>query len=186
MAPKVLPDSNALWNTCTGLAHLNKEHFVKHIHLLLGPLVLFAAGCVYVLQMQPVKVEGTTMIPALNDGDKIIVDRKIDKLERGDIIVFYFPPDPVKSYIKRIIALPNETIEIRDGVVLINGKVLEEKYLDPELNQSHRSIEPFTLPADNYFVMGDNRDNSSDSRLWGPVERKLIYGVYIKKYSEAR
>ena len=125
------------------------------------------------------------MEPALKDGDRIIIDRGFEKLERGDIVVFYFPLDQSKSYIKRIIALPNETVEIRDGVVILNGKTFDEPYLDAKTNQSKRSLMELKVPEDAYFVIGDNRDNSSDSRLWGPVQRKLIYGKYVKKYFAA-
>ncbi len=122
------------------------------------------------------------MVPTLKEGDRIIIDRGFDKLERGDIIIFYFPMDESKSYIKRVIALPNDTIQIDEGRVLINGKYIDEPYVDPKLNESARSMPETRLAADNYFVLGDNRDNSSDSRLWGPVQRRLIYGKYVKKY----
>ena len=126
------------------------------------------------------------MAPALNDGDLIIIDRNPPKFERGDIVIFLYPDDPVKSYLKRIVALPNETIDIREGKVFINGHPLLEPYIDPELDQSQRSLPPVTLAADSYFVMGDNRDNSSDSRIWGPLQRKFIYGRYTRKYYAAK
>ena len=122
------------------------------------------------------------MEPALKDGDRITIDRKFEKLERGDIVVFLHPHDRVKNYISRIIGLPNDTVEIRDGRIVINGTPLDgEPYVDPKNNQSARSLREIKLPEDAYFVMGDNRDNSSDSRLWGPVQRKFIYGKYVKK-----
>lgn len=125
------------------------------------------------------------MLPALKDGDRVIMDRGFEKLERGDIVIFYYPDNPVKSYIKRIVGLPNETVEILDGVVVINGKPLDEPYVDPKFNQSKRSLKELTLAGDAYFVCGDNRDNSSDSRLWGPLKREFIYGKYVKKYFDA-
>ena len=148
-------------------------------------LLLISIACSAVVQIQPVKVEGVAMQPALNDGDRIIIDRGFEKLERGDIVVFYFPMDQRKSYIKRIVGLPGDSVEIREGKTFLNGVLLEEPYVDARYNESHRSMEPRKLEKDNYFVMGDNRDNSSDSRLWGPVERKLIYGKYVKKYFDA-
>ena len=126
------------------------------------------------------------MAPALNDGDLIIIDRNPAKLERGDIVIFLFPDDPVKSYLKRIVGLPNETIDIREGKVFINGQPLLEPYINPELDQSKRDMEPVTLAADSYFVIGDNRDNSSDSRIWGPLKRSFIYGKYTRKYYAAK
>jgi signal peptidase I len=143
--------------------------------------MLLAAACSAVVP-QPVKVEGVAMLPALRDGDLVIIDRNFDKLERGDIVVFYFPMDQRKSYLKRIIGLPNEAVEVREGKVFINGTLINEPYIDPKLDVSHRSVEETKLTADQYYVMGDNRDSSSDSRIWGPLDRKLIYGKYVKKY----
>jgi signal peptidase I len=154
---------------------------MKRSPLFLICLILLTATCSAVVP-QPVKVEGIAMLPTLRDGDKIIIDRNFDKLERGDIVVFYFPMDQRKSYLKRIIGLPNEAVEIREGQVFINGTLINEPYIDPNLDLSHRSLEERKLTADQYYVMGDNRDNSSDSRIWGPLDRKFIYGKYVKKY----
>ena len=148
-----------------------------------GLLLLFAACCSVVVQ--PIKVEGTAMIPALHDGDRIVVERNPQNLKRGDIVVFLFPDDHTKSYIKRIIGLPNEVVEIREGKVFVNETPLEEPYVDPRTNLSHRSSMPLRLDGNSYYVAGDNRDNSSDSRIWGPVKRELIYGKYMKKYYDA-
>ena len=122
------------------------------------------------------------MLPTLRDGDRIFIDRNFDKLDRGDIVIFYYPEDPRRSYIKRIIGLPNEAVDIREGKVFVNGTPLDEPYIDPRLNLSHRSLEERKLTADQYYVIGDNRDNSSDSRIWGPLDRKFIYGKYVRKY----
>jgi signal peptidase I len=148
-------------------------------------LVLIAAGCSPLLKIQPVKVEGTAMLPALSDGDRIIVERDFDKLERGDIVLFYNPDDHRGRYIKRVIGLPNEVIEIREGTVMINGVTLPEPYIESRLNLAHRSTDKIQLPADRYFVMGDNRDNSADSRIFGPIDRQLIYARYMRKYYNA-
>ena len=122
------------------------------------------------------------MLPALKDGDRILIQRNPDHLQRGDIVIYYFPMDQRKSYLKRIVALPNETVEIRDGKILINGNLLEEPYVDPKLNLSMRSLPEIKLAEDSYFVVGDNRDASADSRIWGPLQRKFIYGKYLRKY----
>jgi len=103
-------------------------------------------------------------------------------MERGDIVVFWFPDDPSKSYIKRVVGLPGETVEIREGRVLINGSELDEKYLDPQENSSPKSWPAVAVKRNYYFVMGDNRDNSSDSRIWGLVPKKYIYGKALVRY----
>lgn len=154
--------------------------------LIVGPILLLLAACAVISPVLPVKVEGDTMLPALNHGDRILIERNPETLQRGDIVVFLYPDDPVKSYIKRIVGLPNETIDIREGKVFINGQPLPEPYIDPKLDQSQRDLAAIKLDADSYFVIGDNRDNSSDSRFWGPLHRKFIYGKYLRKYFEAK
>jgi signal peptidase I len=160
---------------------------MKVILCIFGILLVAATSCSSLRKaaVLPVKVEGITMKPALNDGDRIFINRGFEKLERGDIVVFYYPFDPRKSYIKRIIALPNERVEIRGSKTLIDGRNLEETYLDPANNQSARALKEIVVPPDAFYVMGDNRDNSYDSRSWGPLERKFIYGKFISKYSAA-
>jgi signal peptidase I len=143
---------------------------------------LVLTGCAAVTSLQPVRIQGTAMLPGLKDGDRAIFSHHFDGPARGDIVVFYYPAEPSKSYIKRIIGLPNEELEIRDGKVLINGQGITEPYVDARLNVSARSYGPLKIPADNYFVMGDNRDNSNDSRSWGPLPRSFIYGRFVRKY----
>jgi signal peptidase I len=165
-----------------------RSNFWAESRLLIRDLVfaLMFAALAVVFVVQPVKVEGTSMLPRLHDGERIFVNKLIyyglPKLERGDIIVFWYPNDPSKSYIKRIIGLPNETVEVREGRILINGSVLQEPYLDPELNLSHASQAPVQVKEHYYFVMGDNRDHSSDSRIWGLVPEKYIYGKALLRY----
>jgi signal peptidase I len=160
--------------------------------LLLRDLIfaLMIAALLVVFVVQPVKVEGTSMLPRLHDGERIFVNKLIyydeyrwaPKVERGDIVVFWYPEDPSKSYIKRVIGLPGETVEIREGMVLINGIPLEEHYLDPKSNLSTKSLPAVVVKLNYYFVMGDNRDNSSDSRIWGLVPKKYIYGKALFRY----
>lgn len=160
--------------------------------LLLRDLIfaLMIAVLVVVFIVQPVKVEGTSMLPRLHDGERIFVNKLIyyddyrwaPKIDRGDIVVFWFPDDPSKSYIKRVIGLPNDTVEIHEGLVRVNGRDISETYLDPRLNLGHRSQAPIIVKSNYYFVMGDNRDNSSDSRLWGLVPKKYIYGKALFRY----
>jgi len=160
--------------------------------LLLRDLIfaLMLAALVVVFVVQPVKVEGTSMLPRLHDGERIFVNKLIyydeyrwaPKIERGDIVVFWYPDDPSKSYIKRVIGLPGEVVEIREGTVFINNVPLEEKYLDPRSNLNSRPFPLTEIKANYYFVMGDNRDNSSDSRSWGLVPKKYIYGKALLRY----
>ena|SRR2546423_6059588 len=151
---------------------------------------LMIAALVVVFIVQPVKVEGTSMLPRLHDGERIFVNKLIyydeyrwaPKVDRGDIVVFWFPDDPSKSYIKRVVGLPGDTIEMRDGTVRVNGSQLDERYLDPRFNVSAKSQAPVYVRPNYYFVMGDNRDNSSDSRSWGLVPKKYIYGKALFRY----
>jgi signal peptidase I len=114
-----------------------------------------------------------------------LVDKNLGELKRGDLITFLFPKDRSKWYFKRIIGLPGETIEIRAGKVFINGQMLDEPYVDEAYNKTKASFTPKKIEEYQYFVMGDNRDNSSDSRYWGTVDEKLITGKYTMTYSKA-
>jgi signal peptidase I len=127
---------------------------------------------------QPVKVEGTSMAPQLHDQDRLFINKfayNFEKIERDDVVVFYYPRDTQKSYIKRVIGLPGDTVRIVDGRVFVNGTAIAEPYV-PERYQDVRSMDEFRVPAGEYFVMGDHRSISSDSRDFGPVARNLIYG----------
>jgi signal peptidase I len=169
-------------------AEESREHFWAEARLLVRDLffALMIMSLVLVFVVQPVKVEGTSMLPRLHDGERIFVNKLIyyglPELERGDIVVFWYPDDPTKSYIKRVIGLPNETVQLRGGRILINGKELQEPYLDPALNAAPDDRPPVFVKPHYYFVMGDNRDNSSDSRLWGLVPEKYIYGKALFRY----
>lgn len=159
---------------------------LRDIFLIIVIFILFG-----VFFVQPVVVEGTSMLPQLHDGERLLVNKLVyykiqsvswGHIERGDIVVFWFPNDPDKSYVKRVIGLPDEIIEVRNGKVLVNGQELKESYLDAEHNQSLPSAPPKRVEDHHYFVMGDNRDNSSDSRYWGLVPEKYIYGKAFFRY----
>jgi signal peptidase I len=127
---------------------------------------------------QPVRVEGTSMQPELRDQDRLFINKFVyhfEKISRGDVVVFHYPRDPRKSYIKRVIGLPGDEIHIVDGQVYVNGKRLNEPYV-PLDYRDNRSMAAGIIPPHEYFVMGDHRSISSDSRDFGPVERNLIYG----------
>ena len=127
---------------------------------------------------QPVKVEGGSMMPRLQNEDRLVINKfvyRFQKIERGDVVVFYYPYDPSVSYIKRIIALPGDDLRIDKGDVYVNGRKIAEPYV-PEDFRDMRSREEAVIPKGEYFVMGDHRSNSTDSREFGPVARNLIYG----------
>ena len=127
---------------------------------------------------QPVRVEGTSMLPNLEDQDRLFINKmafRVGKVERGDVVVFQYPRDHTKSYIKRVIGLPGDRVEIDHGRVVVNGVVLREPYV-PSRFTDDRSQPAMTIPANEFFVMGDHRSISSDSRDFGPVARDLIYG----------
>src|SRR6476660_2534388 len=143
----------------------------RDIFLIIVVFILFG-----VFFVQPVVVEGTSMLPQLHDGERLLVNKLVyyklqsvswGHIERGDIVVFWFPNDPDKSYVKRVIGLPGEIVEMRSGKVYVNGQQLTEDYLDPEYNEALPSYPPKRVEEHHFFVMGDNRDNSSDSRYWG-------------------
>ncbi|MCG3775097.1 MAG: Signal peptidase IB [Nitrospira sp.] len=152
--------------------------------------------------VQNFKVDGSSMEPSLHHGEYLLVnkaaypnvdmgklvqmmpwasgavptDRRIFPLgtpKRGDIVVFRYPRDPSRDFIKRVVALPGETIEVRGGMVFVNGQKLDEPY---ELESPNYSSPPTVVPPDQYYVLGDNRNNSSDSHVWGNVPLDHIIG----------
>lgn len=147
-------------------------------------LSLSIAGVVLVFLCQPVKVEGTSMLPQLADDQRIFVNKfvyRIDSIERGDVIVFKFPDNPAKSYIKRVVGLPGETVEIRHGAVHIDGGSYAEPYVPPRY-RDRSSHAPVTVPAGEYYVLGDHRTTSNDSRAWGTVSESHITGRAMFAY----
>lgn len=123
------------------------------------------------------------MLPSFKEGQRLKI-RRFDRFEepdlkRGDVVVFLFPDDPSKSYVKRLIGLSGDTVEIREGKVIVNDQELDEPYVDSRRNQSHRSQQPIFVKPNYYYVLGDNRDNSSDSRIWGLVPERYIYGKIV-------
>jgi len=135
---------------------------------------------------QPVKVEGTSMMPALTDQERIFINKftyrfGTGNIERGDMVVFFFPLDHTKSYIKRVIALPGDTVQIEKGTVYVNGERLAEPYV-PDEYRDGQALPLETVPPGHYFVLGDHRSSSNDSRAWGTVPRTNIYGKAVFVY----
>ena len=160
------------------------------IVLWLRDLLIASAASVFMVLFlyQPVRVEGTSMLPRLEDRDRLFINKFVyhfTAIERGDVVVFRYPRDPEKSYIKRVIALPGDRLRIEHGRVILNGKALREPYV-PAMYQDTRSMAEIVVPDDAYFVMGDHRSISSDSREFGPVNRDLIYGKAVFVYWPAK
>src|SRR5271167_1696928 len=136
-------------------------------------VALGLALVIIIFLYQPVKVEGTSMAPLLSDQERIFINKfvyRFEPIERGDVIVFWYPLDRSKSFIKRVIGLPGETIELRGGRLYVDGKERPEIYI-PASYLDGSSYGPLTIPSEQYFVMGDHRDSSNDSRMFGPVGR---------------
>ena len=155
----------------------------KYLRALIAGL-WFLSGC-SAISNQSVVFEGTSMLPGIKHGDRLVVSR-FDlgakfAVQRGDIILFRSPNDPSKFYIKRLIGLPGDSIEVREGRVFLNGTVMDEPYLAARLNSSNRSLPAVRVEEHHYYVLGDNRDNSSDSRIWGLVPEKYILGKVIRR-----
>ena len=138
---------------------------------------------------QPVKVEGTSMMPTLTDQERIFINKftyrfGFGSVSRGDTVVFWYPQDTSKSYIKRVIGVPGDRIRVEGGLVYVNGTPLQESYVPPENRDSNswRDGEEQVVPAGRYFVLGDHRNQSSDSRMWGYVPRENIYGIAVFVY----
>jgi len=135
---------------------------------------------------QPVKVEGTSMMPSLVDQERIFINKFVYRfgwsdVQRGDMVVFWFPQDPSKSYIKRVIGLPGDRVRIDFGQVYLNGRPLIEPYVPDEFRDRFSSPET-VVPPDKYYVLGDHRSSSNDSRSWGPVHRRNIFGKAVFVY----
>jgi len=158
--------------------------------LWLRDLLVSAVASVLIITFlyQPVRVEGTSMLPRLEDRDRLFINKfvyHVSAIERGDVVVFHYPRDPEKSYIKRVIALPGDRLRIDHGVVWLNGRRQLENYV-PEEYRDTRSVAELVVPEGTYYMMGDHRSISSDSREFGPVERSLIYGKAVFIYWPAR
>ncbi len=170
-------------------------------------VALLLAFVIRAFVVQAFKIPSGSMLETLQIGDHLLVTKfaydvrlpsniwldttdgkvlyKSGDPERGDIVVFKFPEDERKDFIKRVIGLPGDTIEIREKVVTINGEVIDEPYVmhtKANMMPIRDNFGPFTVPADQFFVMGDNREGSYDSRWWGTVKREKIVGKALVIY----
>src|SRR6202521_4390309 len=145
---------------------------------------LAISAFIIVFLYQPVKVEGTSMMPSLDDQERIFINKfvyRIEPIQHGDIVVFRYPRDPAKSFIKRVIGVAGDRVRIVDGRVYLNDKMLVEDYV-PHVYRDDRSYPDVVVPPDSYFVLGDHRSLSNDSRDFGPVDASYIYGKAVFGY----
>jgi signal peptidase I len=145
---------------------------------------LAISAFIIVFLYQPVKVEGTSMMPSLDDQERIFVNKFVyrwEPIERGDIVVFRYPRDPSKSYIKRVVGVPGDHIRIDSGQVYVNGDPIEEDYVPPAY-ADERSYPEIVVPARSYYMLGDHRSMSNDSREFGPVKEGYIFGKAVFGY----
>jgi signal peptidase I len=141
-------------------------------------ICIVISAIIIVFLYQPVRVEGTSMLPNLEDHDRLFINKmafRVGDIQRGNVVVFQYPRDHTKSYIKRVIGLPGDRVAIDHGEVILNGHRLAEPYV-PSRFTDDRSQPEMSIPPNQFFVMGDHRSISSDSREFGPVDRDLIYG----------
>src|SRR5438034_9127283 len=147
-------------------------------------LAVLLSFIVIVFLYQPVQVEGTSMMPRLENHERIFINKfvyRFEAIKRGDIVVFQYPLDTSKSYIKRVVGLPGEFVSVRDGRVYVDGTPLKEPYVPAEY-LDHQSYPPAYVEPDHYYVLGDHRESSNHSRVWGTVDRKYIYGKAVFVY----
>ena len=133
---------------------------------------------------QAFRVQGTSMEPLLLDGERIVVNKfiyRFQPIERGDVVVFWYPRDPSVSFIKRVVGLPGDQVELREGRLLVNGMPVREEYL-PESFRDGDDFPPTEVRKGYYFVLGDHRRSSNDSRSWGEVPEKYIYGRAVFRF----
>jgi signal peptidase I len=146
-------------------------------------LSILAGTLISMFLYRPIRVEGASMMPTLLDQERLFIDLFSYKLgladiKRGDTVAFWYPEDPTKSNIGRVIGLPSEIVEAKDGLVTVNGSSREENYVRRE-HGDDRPYPATLVPANHYFILGDHRKSSLDSRNWGFVPRSYIYGKAV-------
>ena len=162
------------------------KNAVNSVHRWLRDLIIAVglALMIVVFLYQPVRVEGVSMLPQIHDRERIFVNKFIYRfhpIERGDVIVFTYPLDTQRSFIKRVVGLPGETVQIHDGRVFVNGRELREAYVPPVF-ETDENDSPIKVTPGHYYVLGDHRNVSNDSRAWGLVPRQDIYGKAVLRY----
>ncbi len=128
-----------------------------------------------------IRVDGTSMEPNLHTGEYVIINKfayKLGKVNPGDVIVFHFPGDPSQEYIKRVVGLPGDTVQVSNGRIFVNGSLAQESYIATRPDYQGTWV----VPPDSLFVLGDNRNNSSDSHSWGSVPFNYVIGKAVFIY----
>lgn len=163
-----------------------RSWFWRETRIWLLDLVVAVALAIFIVVFlyEPINVEGTSMAPGIANGERLFINKFVyhfERIHRGDVVVFWYPLDPSKSFIKRVVGLPGESVQIRRGRVYVNGRKLEEPYVLPRYRDD-TSYAPVRVPPGEYYVLGDHRDDSNDSRMFGPVPRRYIYGKAVFAY----
>jgi len=167
---------------------MKERKFIDYIKYIFIDILIAAVVSIFLITYvaSAYKIEGNSMETTLHDQERVIISKwgVKDHIRRFDIVVLHKPDEPKKSIIKRVIGLSGELIEIREGEIYINGKKLLEPYIHIAKDIMYRSInmKPLLIQGDHYFVIGDNRPVSHDSRIFGPVHKKYIYGKTIFRY----
>ena len=164
----------------------SRSHVWRLLWELLHDLSVAVLFCFFLITFvaQAFRVQGTSMLPLLHDGERIVVNKfvyRFHAIERGDVVVFWYPRDPSVSFIKRIVGLPGDTVEIRKGALYVNGMRVQEDYLSAQFRDDE-SYPPREVSRGFYFVLGDHRNSSNDSRSWGDVPEKYIYGKAFLRF----
>ena len=142
-----------------------------------GCLVAWTLCVLFVYQLA--RIEGTAMAPTLVSQDRVLVNKwvyLVSSPKRGDVVMHRYPPDPSKTFVKRVIARGGDTLRIEDGRVYVNGEALRDEAYVPDEFRDHSDMSEHTITAGHYFVLGDHRNNSADSRIWGEVPEAYVMG----------
>ncbi|MFY9645116.1 MAG: signal peptidase I [Terriglobales bacterium] len=181
-----MPDAGGPKPPDLGAARKSSAHSLPVVAVWARDLLVSLAISAFIIIFlyQPVKVEGTSMMPGLEDQERIFVNKFVyrwEPIQRGDIVVFRYPRDTSKSYIKRVIGIDGDRIRIDNGQVYVNGEALDEDYVPSDYTDA-RSYGEIVVPVNSFFVLGDHRSMSNDSRDFGPVNERFIYGKAVFGY----
>ncbi|MBI3932682.1 MAG: signal peptidase I [Acidobacteria bacterium] len=164
----------------------SQRQVLRALWELVHDLSVAALFCYFLISFvaQAFRVQGTSMLPLLEDGERIVVNKLVYRfraVERGDVVVFWYPRDPAVSFIKRVVALPGDVVEVRRGVLYVNEMRVREDYLSGQFrdDKSHPAHE---VSKGYYYVLGDHRKSSNDSRSWGEVPEKYVYGKALFRF----